>query len=118
MAKNRDRLFMMLEDGTLDAKTLASDLLGYLSDDECEDFAYKNDIELFPEEEEEEFEFSDEEEVREAFREAWEERCREVLAYRTDKPAARQFFACFVDDLERDGRISEELAASVTMEAE
>lgn len=112
MAKNRDRLFVMLEDGTLDAKTLASDLLGYLSDDECEDFAHKNDIELFPEEE---FEFSDEEEVREAFREAWGERCREVPAYRTDKPAARQFFACFVDDLERDGRISEELAASVTM---
>lgn len=116
MAKHRDRLFDMLESGELDAFTLARDLMGYMSDDECADFAHKNDIELFPEEEEtEDFEFSDEEEVREAFNEAWSERLAEVPAYKDDKPAKRMFFSCFVDDLERSGRISEELAQDVTM---
>ncbi len=52
MAKHRDRLFEMLEDGQLDAFTLARDLLGYLSDDECKEFAQMEDIELFPEDEE------------------------------------------------------------------
>lgn len=54
MAKHRDALWGMLEDGSLDPKRLASDLLGYLSDDECKEFAQMNDIALFPDEEEEE----------------------------------------------------------------
>lgn len=53
MAKHRDRLFIMLENGELNAQQLAGDLLGYLSDDDCKEFAHANDIELFPEEEEE-----------------------------------------------------------------
>jgi len=53
MAKHRNRLFEMLEEGQLDAFTLASDLMGYLSDDDCKEFAQMNDIELFPEDEEE-----------------------------------------------------------------
>lgn len=54
MAKHRDRLFEMLENGELDAYMLARDLMSYLSDDDCKDFAQLNDIELFTEEEEEE----------------------------------------------------------------
>jgi hypothetical protein len=46
MAIHRDALADMLADGILDAKTLARDLLGYLSDDDCEDFARMNDIDL------------------------------------------------------------------------
>lgn len=118
MAKHRDRLFQMLEEGALDAHQLARDLMGYMSDDECKDFAHSNDIELFPEEDDtpEEFEFADEDEVREAFAQWWRERLREVPAYADDKPAKRQAFTCFVDDLQREGRISDELADSVTME--
>ena len=54
MAKHRGRLFEMLESGEIDAFTLARDLMGYLSDDECADFAHKNDIQLFPDEDEDE----------------------------------------------------------------
>lgn len=116
MAKHRDRLFELLEDGTLDAHTLARDLMGYMSDDEVKDFAEKNDIELFPEEEPEVFEIEDEDEVRELFAAFWAERLREVPAYANDKPAKRQAFSCFVDDLQRDGKISEDLASEVTLE--
>lgn len=120
MAKHRNRLYELMEDGALDATTLARDLLGYMSDDDCKDFAQRNDIELFPEEEEEEqqeqeFEFSEENEVRKAFSDAWDERCNHVPAYRTDKPAKRMAFTCFVDDLQREGRISDELANEVTL---
>ena len=52
MAKHRDRLFDMMEEGYLDPETLATDLLGWLSDDDCKEFAERNDIELFPDEEE------------------------------------------------------------------
>jgi hypothetical protein len=54
-------------------------------------------------------------EVRTAFHKAWAQRCREVPAYRTDKPAMRQAFACFVDDLHRDDRISDRVANCVTL---
>lgn len=53
--------------------------------------------------------------VRAAFAQFWADRCREVPAYGTDKPARRQAFCVFVDDLERDGQISEALAARVTL---
>ncbi len=46
MAIHRDKLADMLSDGVLDARTLARDLLGYLSDDDCADFARMNDIDL------------------------------------------------------------------------
>jgi hypothetical protein len=55
-------------------------------------------------------------EVRREFKRAWEQRCREVPAYRTDKPAMRQAFSVFVYDLHRDGRISDRVAANVTLE--
>jgi hypothetical protein len=55
--------------------------------------------------------------VRRAFRTFWRARCAAVPAYRTDKPAMRQAFSCFVDDLNRDGRISDRLAFTVTLEA-
>ena len=53
MSKNRDKLIEMLDEGFLDPKQLAKDLLGYLSDDDCKEFAEKNDIELFPQEDDE-----------------------------------------------------------------
>jgi hypothetical protein len=116
MAKHRNRLFEMLEEGTLDAFTLARDLMGYMSDDDVKDFAEKNDIELFPDEDDSpSYLYDDEDEVREAFAEFWAERCREVPAWATDKPAKRQAFSYFVDDLQRVDDISEELADSVTL---
>lgn len=116
MAKNRDKLLDMLDEGLLDAKTLARDLLGWLSEDDCIAFAHANDIALEDDEgESEEFEFTDEEEVREAFANHWAERLQQVPAYADDKPAKRMAFSCFVDDLQRDGRISDELADEVTL---
>lgn len=116
MAKHRNRLFEMLESGELDAKTLAGDLMGYMSDDEVKDFAEKNDIELFPEDDDaEEFEYSDEDEVNEAFAERWADRITQCPAYANDKPAKRQDFCFFVDELAREGRISDELASDVTL---
>lgn len=52
MGMNRNRLIELLDEGSLCPEQLANDLLGYLSEDECEDFARKNDIQLFEEEEE------------------------------------------------------------------
>ncbi len=46
MGIHRNKLAEMLDDGVLDARTLARDLLGFLSEDECEDFARMNDIDL------------------------------------------------------------------------
>ncbi len=46
MRTNRNKLFELLESGVLDAPTLARDLLNWLTDDECLDFAHVNDIDL------------------------------------------------------------------------
>lgn len=117
MSKHRDKLAEMLDEGVLDAKQLAKDLLGYLSEDDCKDFAHKNDIQLFPDEDEEseEFEFSDEDEVRDAFADQWAEFVDAYPEHQNDKPAKRQAFSVFVDDLQRDGRISDDLANEVTL---
>ena len=122
MATNRDKLLEMLDDGVLDASTLAKDLLVWLSDDDCAEFAHANDIPLEDEDEDEdedeEYEFTDEDEVNEAFANHWAERCREVPAYKTVKPAKRMAFTCFVDDLQRKGRISDDLANDVTLQGD
>lgn len=55
-------------------------------------------------------------EVRRQFRLFWRDRCLLVPAYRNDLPAQRQAFSYFVDELARDGRISERVASNVTME--
>lgn len=54
--------------------------------------------------------------VRSAFNQWWRERCQQVPSYKTDKPAKRQAFSCFVDELHRDGRISDRVADGVTLE--
>ena len=54
MAKYRNKLSEMLENGELNAIQLAGDLLGFLSEADCEEFANNNCLELFPEEDEEE----------------------------------------------------------------
>ena len=59
------KILDMIDEGILDARTIARDLLGYLSEDDVEDFAHHNDL-LIDEEFDEEFddeEDSDPEEV-------------------------------------------------------
>ena len=51
--------------------------------------------------------------VQSAFRKYWERRVQHVPAYRNDKPAKRQAFSVFVDDLARDGAITERVASNV-----
>jgi hypothetical protein len=51
-APNRDRLEQMLDDGVINAHTLALDLIKWLSDDDVAEFARAYDY--FPEAEEEE----------------------------------------------------------------
>lgn len=104
-----------VEQGLLDPIQVLRDALMYMSEDEVEDFAESNGYTEDEEDEEPEYEYSDEDDVREAFKQFWEERCNDVPAYRTDKPAKRMAFACFVDDLQRDGRISDDLANDVTL---
>ncbi len=115
MAKHRDKLCELLEEG-FDPLQMARDLLGYLSDADCKDFAEKNDIELFPEEDEPEFEYDDEDDVNEAFAELWEQCVSENPRLKNDKPAKRESFTQFVDQLHRAGKISDELSADVTLE--
>jgi len=116
MSGNREKLIDMLLDGAIDAQTLAINLLGYLSQEECADFAHQNDIELFPEDEDEQsFEFEDEEEVLKAFEELWAEHILNAPHEANDKPAKLIAFSCFVDDLQRDGRISDDLASEVAL---
>lgn len=54
--------------------------------------------------------------VRSLFKTWWAERCAYVPAYKNDLPAKRQAFSVFVDDLHRDGKISDRVANNVTME--
>lgn len=104
-----------VEQGLLDPIQVLRDALMYMSEDDVEDFAESNGYTEDEEDEEPEYEYSDEDDVREAFKQSWEERCNDVPAYRTDKPAKRMAFTCFVDDLQRNGRISDDLANDVTL---
>lgn len=115
MAVHRDKLFSLLEEGALDAFTLARDLMGYMSDDDCKDFAQKNDIELFPEEDEPDWIYADEDEVNAAFSQEWEEACNAKPHLRKDKPAKREAFAAFIDAAHRAGEMSDDLVNSVTL---
>ena len=56
-------------------------------------------------------------EVVAEFNRQWAERVRQCPAYANDKPAARQFFSVLVDDLSRDGRISDRVADAVVYPA-
>jgi hypothetical protein len=49
MGIHRNKLIELLDEGLLNPKQLAFDLLGYITEDECKHFAEVNDIELFPE---------------------------------------------------------------------
>jgi hypothetical protein len=110
MAKHRNRLCELLDEGALDAATLAKDLLGYLSDDDCAEFARMNDIQLFDEDE------YDEDDLRELFAEHWAEHIAARPDDADDIPAKREAFSAYIDSMQRDGKISEELASSVTLE--
>jgi hypothetical protein len=64
MAEKRDKLCEMLESGELDAKEIARQLLCWLSENDCIEFAWAHGIELEDEnesEEEPEIEESEEE---------------------------------------------------------
>lgn len=104
-----------VEQGLLDHIQVLRDALMYMSEDELEDFAESNGYAEDEEDEEPEYEYSDKDDVREAFKQFWKERCNYVPAYRTDKPAKRMAFTCFVDDLQMNGRISDDLANDVTL---
>lgn len=54
--------------------------------------------------------------VQRAFKKYWAEYCKELPAYEDDRPAKRMAFTVFVDDLERNGNISEKVASNVTLE--
>ena len=54
--------------------------------------------------------------VRREFKQRWAERCRQVPAYKTDKPAMRQDFSFFIDELHREGQITDHVADTVTLE--
>jgi hypothetical protein len=53
--------------------------------------------------------------IRREFRKFWAMRCTDDPAYKTDKPAMRQAFSVFVDDLAKDGRITERVAFNATL---
>lgn len=55
--------------------------------------------------------------VRRTFKAYWRDEMRRKPSLRTDKPAMRQAFSFYVDDLARDGRITEHVASMVTLEA-
>lgn len=92
-----------------DLLSLLRDILNYMSEDEVRDFAEAEGY-IDEEEELEQFEFEDEDEVNNEF----EEQHIDALDW-TDLPAVRFAFSCFIDNLHREGRISNELAQNVTL---
>jgi hypothetical protein len=116
----------LVADGLQTADHLLLCALKYLSHDDCREMLDMNELSpRFYEEEEEEdqeeaedFELSDEEEVREAF---WEEHPR-LAKYRDDAKSQNDYnadirtaFVDWVDVANRDGRMSGDLAREVTL---
>lgn len=109
-----NKILEAVEEGLLDRDTVIMACLKYMSEDDVADMARSN--EFFEDDEDEaEYEFTDDDEVNEAFAESWETACNEDKSLRNDKPAKRQFFSMFVDQLCKDARISAELANDVTL---
>ncbi len=89
---------------------LLRDVLTYMSEDEVRDFAEgEGYIDSEEDEEQEEFDYENDDEVNDAFEEDHPD-----LDW-SDLPAVREAFSLFVDCLNRDGRISDELAQNVTL---
>lgn len=53
--------------------------------------------------------------VRRTFNSYWRDEMRRKPTLRTDKPAMREAFSFYVDDLARSGRITEHVASMVTL---
>jgi hypothetical protein len=123
MGKHRDKLHEMLDEGVLSAQTLARDLLNFLSEDECEQFATSEGIELFPDEDEDSddstvYLYDDIDELREGFADHWAERLQQCPAYEGDEAARRQLWDVWLQEQRDDGNVSEKLADSATLQDE
>jgi hypothetical protein len=55
-------------------------------------------------------------EVRREFNRLWRDICRQEPRWTKDKPAKRFEFSTFIDDLHREGRISDAVVQRVTMD--
>lgn len=124
MGKHRDKLHEMLDEGVLNAASLARDLLNFLSENDCEQFATSEGIELFPEEEEDNssddalYLYADIDELREGFADHWAERLQQCPAYEGDEAARRQLWDVWLQEQRDDDNVSEKLADSATLEDE
>ncbi len=54
--------------------------------------------------------------VRRAFKTMWREWCEDHPEHASDKPMMRMEFAMFIDELHREGRISDKVVQRVTLE--
>ena len=121
-----NKILEAVEAGMLDRDTVIMACLKYMSEDDVADIAHDNEFfddeetedESEDSEDEPEYEFTDENEVNEAFADHWEDACNEKPSLRNDKPAKRFAFAMFLDQLCDEGRISAELADDVTLLSE
>lgn len=111
-----EHLIGMALEGAISWEALARECLCYMSEDDVQDMAQSTfDVDL-EEEEPPSYMYDDEEEVREAFDEEWEEACNSSPRLKKDIPAKREAFCLFVDRLARAGDISDDLASSATLE--
>ena len=117
----RDYALELVEQGTVTADHLALICLKYMSHDDVRGMLENNELSpRFDEEEEEEieYEFEDETDVRDAF---WEEHDEYISDYSADKSQndysaeIRTAFVDWLDNSHREGRLSDELAETVTL---
>ena len=111
-----DKLLQAIEDGMLDRDGVIMACVKYMSEDDVADMCHCN--EFFSNEDEDESSELDEDEVNAEFSEFWQSHCDLSPNDRDDKPAKRQAFSFFVDDLQRCGRISNDVANNVTLEGD
>ena len=107
-----NKLLEMIEEGLLDKDNVIMACVKYMSEDDVADMCHAN--EFFAEEEE--FPIEDEDEVRAAFWEAHPQYTEVDGQTQNDYPTdVRVAFCDYVDYLQKDGQISEELAGEVTL---
>lgn len=109
-----NKLLEMVEDGLIDKDVVIIACVKYMSEDDVSDMCHCN--EFFQDDDEPEYTYSDEDEVRGAFWEQHPQYAEHGDKRQNDCPVdVRVAFVDFVDGLQKSGEISEDLAQEVTL---
>lgn len=119
--KTSEKLLQMIEEGTLDRDTLINSCLNYMSEADIQDMAESEgfiedeDQDDNQEDDAESFLYDDPDEVLDLFNSEYKVFIQDNPSKAGDICMKREMFSAFIDNMQKEGDISEDLANNITL---